>query len=64
MSKKSSQKISDYTLDSNDQEFRLTEKEVKVMQLTNHLNELKNSNEKEIAKLWTNSMWPMRKFSV
>lgn len=51
MSKKSSQKISDYTLDSNDLEFRLTEKEVKVMQLTNHLNELKNSNEKEIAKL-------------
>ena len=41
----------DCNADSNELELRLTEKEVKVMQLTNQFNELKNSTEKEIARL-------------
>jgi hypothetical protein len=51
LSRKTKPAISQYTADSNDVELRLSEKEVKIMQLTNHLNEVKKSSEKEISRL-------------
>ena len=51
MTRKLGPASNDFNADSNELELRLTEKEVKVMQLTNQVNELKNSSEKEIARL-------------
>ena len=51
MNKKCMINLSEITADSNELELRISEKEVKVMQLTNQLNDIKCSSDKEISKL-------------
>jgi chromosome segregation ATPase len=51
MNKKTMINFHEITSDSNELELKLSEKEVKVMQLTNQLNEVKSVSEKEINKL-------------
>lgn len=51
LSRKSNKGINKYDTDSNDLEQRLNEKEIKIMQLSHQLIEIKTLHEKEIAKL-------------
>ena len=51
MSKKSRINLCEISADTNEMEYRLSEKEVKIMQVTNQLNEIKSASEKEISML-------------
>ncbi|OMJ74393.1 hypothetical protein SteCoe_26689 [Stentor coeruleus] len=51
ISKKSRMYLTEFSADSNELELALAEKENKVMQLTNSLNDVKASSEKEMSKL-------------
>ena len=51
MNKKCMINLSEITADSNELELRLSERELKIMQLANQLNDVRSSTEKEISKL-------------
>lgn len=51
MSKRSRVNLCELSADTNEMEFRISEKEIKILQISNQLNDVKASSEKEISML-------------